>query len=164
MDKSRTCNVLRERCFFPCTLLVVLYLLFCGVICLLYLDTGVTTDRFLLAVSGPGGTYEPLLKLGLIDIAFYLILCASFPGRIIARWDGRWLPSGPPGKRRAVLLGYIAVAAVAAACIAWSALAEPPYPLWLYFSPRAVYCLLYLYFCCVANYPFDKNAWEAPSD
>ena len=163
MDYPTTQPSLRERWFFPYTLLVVLYLLFCGVICLLYWDTGVTTNRFLLAVSGPDGTYEPLLKLGLIDIAFYLILCASFPGRIIARWDGRWLPGSPPGKRRAVLLGYIAVAATAAACIAWIALAEPPYPLWLFFIPRVVYCLLYLYFCCVANYPFEKTSRAVPS-
>lgn len=146
-----------KQWFFPYTLLVILYLLFCGFVCLFYWDTGVTTNRFLLAVAAPDGTYESLGAFGLIDIAFYLILCAFFPGRIIELWDGRWLPSSPPGKRRAVLIGYLAVAAIIAACITWVALVESPYPIWFYFVPRATACLLYLYLCGVANYPFQEE-------
>ena len=144
-----------ERWKFPCTLVVFLYLLYMVTICALFWEGGRAHSLFLPSLFGSRmGQYAFLMA----DIVVGLLIVIMFPLDIIL-WEpeNTFLPKRPPAKRRAVLLGYLTLVLVLVYVVIEVALNAPPYPLWLYALPRVMACLVYLYLCGVANYPFQEE-------
>lgn len=149
-----------ERWKFPCTLVVLLYLLYTITLCVLFWDSGRARSLFLPSLFGSRMGQIAFL---LVDMVVGFLVVILFPSDIIL-WkpEDTFLPKRPAAKRRAVLLGYVALVLVIACVVVHVALNPPPYPLWLYSLPRVMACLVYLYFCGVANCPFQEEERNAP--
>lgn len=149
-----------ERWKFPCTLVVLLYLLYTVTLCVLFWDSGRASSPFLPRLFGSRMDQVAFL---LVDMVVGFLVIILFPsGMILWEPENTFLPKRPAAKRRAVLLGYVVLLLVIAYVVIQVALNPPPYPLWLYSLPRVVACLVYLYFCGVANYPFQEEEHAAP--
>ncbi len=97
---------LRERWFFPCTLWVLLYLLYSLVVCIFFQDSVRATSMRSLVALQADGTFQPS-PLSLARIPFLLLIVLSRPlDLLLWRPDNRLLPRKPPAKRRAVSMGY----------------------------------------------------------
>ena len=126
------------------TALVILYLLFCVGLSLAYRDTGAVLSGWQLGILEPDGTYAATTWT-LVDLGWTLVLCALFPGALLACWNGKLLPDGPRKLRQLTGVGYAVCGAVYLADMVISIAVPAPHAIWLYLAYRAPLACLYLY-------------------
>lgn len=161
MNPSRNPERLKaflRRWYFPCTALVLLYLLYFVIYWAAVAGRGVVTSLATLEIRQPDGSYE-MSSLVVWECVVCFLTCVLAPS-FREKWspEGRILPKAPRWRRRALVIGYAVRWLALAGLVVWTLAAPRPYGPAYYFAPRIFVCCYYLYLCAVTNYPFGRRA------